>query len=146
MCIRDRDNYQRYRRFNKGIRQEIKGIWRGFYYVGNQVICSCCNGKFRKFLPYGLNNRPNALCPRCSSLERHRLLWLYYQEKTNLFSSTLKVLHVAPEKIFQHKLKSLPNLDYLSADLAAEWAMEQMDITDIRYVDIAIEAKVRTLT
>jgi len=92
------NNYQLYRRFNKDISQEIKAIWRGIRYTGNQVICPCCNGKFREFLPYG--NRPNALCPRCSSLERHRLLWLYFQEKTNLFSSPLKVLHVAPEKIF----------------------------------------------
>ncbi|MDY7006358.1 MAG: methyltransferase domain-containing protein [Cyanobacteriota bacterium] len=128
------DNYQRYRRLNKDIGQEIKAISRGFRYMGNQVICPCCNGKFSEFLPYG-NNRPNALCPRCSSLERHRLLWLYFQEKTNLFASPLKILHIAPEKFFQKKLKSLPNLDYLSTDLEAEWAMEKMDITNIKYVD-----------
>ena len=36
-----------------------------------------CGAKYRKFLPYGyVQPRPNALCPKCLSLERHRLLWL----------------------------------------------------------------------
>jgi len=34
----------------------------------------------------------------------------------------------------------MPNLDYLSADFAAEWAMEKMDITDIQYVDNTFDA------
>ena len=99
------------------------------------VHCPCCNGVFPAFIAGGPNLRPNAYCPRCGSLERHRLLWLFLREKTNFFSANLKVLHVAPEKIFQEAFKMLPNLDYISADLASPLAMIKMDVTDIQFAD-----------
>jgi SAM-dependent methyltransferase len=104
-------------------------------YAGDQVFCPCCEGHFRNFLPFGANRRPNALCPRCLSLERHRLLWLYFKNKTNLFSTHLKALHVAPEYIFRKYLSELPNLSYITADIEPKEAMVQMDITDISYED-----------
>jgi SAM-dependent methyltransferase len=61
------------------------------------------------------------------------LLWLYLKNKTNLFTSNLKVLHVAPEPIFQKIFKSMPNLDYISADLNSPYAMLNIDVTDIPY-------------
>lgn len=130
-----KNNYQQYHRFNKDKTKEIKSIWHSLGHLGNNVVCPCCNWHFREFLPYGLTHRPNSLCPRCSSLERHRLLWLYFKQKTNLFSANLRILHIAPEKWFQNKLQPLPNLNYLSADLEATWAMEKMDITNISYRD-----------
>ncbi len=104
-------------------------------YTGNQYICPCCNGHFRKFLPFGVKPRSNARCPRCGSLERHRLLWLYLKNRTKFFSDNLKVLHFAPEYIFQRTFTSLPNLDYVSADLDSPLAMVNMDITNIAYKD-----------
>ncbi len=104
-------------------------------YIGKQVTCSCCNGSFRKFLSYGVKARENALCPRCESLERHRLLWLYLKNKTNFFTDNLRVLHFAPEYFFQKTFKSMPNLDYISADLTSPFAMVKMDITNIVYED-----------
>ena len=98
-----------------------------------QVICPCCGGQFRTFLPYGVRQRPNAMCPGCGSKERHRLLWLYFENRTNLFSQTLRVLHLVPEKSFQKTLASLPTLDCISADLQAGKAMVEMDITNILY-------------
>ena len=47
----------------------------GWFYIGRGVECPVCGTRRRKFLPYGyVHSRPNALCPRCLSLERHRLL------------------------------------------------------------------------
>lgn len=123
------NRYQQYRQYKK----EMQAVWQGFKYAGDRLICPCCNGHFREFLPYGSPARPNAVCPRCYSLERHRLLWLYFQNQTNLFSHPLKILHIAPEKWLQTKFKTLSNLDYLSADLEADWAMQKMDITNILY-------------
>jgi predicted SAM-dependent methyltransferase len=68
-------------------------------------------------------------------LERHRLLWLYLQNKTNLFSENLRVLHVAPEKVFQNSFTTMPNLDYVSVDIQSSLAMFKMDITNISYAD-----------
>ena len=104
-------------------------------YAGDNVFCACCEGQFKKFLPFGANRRENAICPGCLSLERHRLLWLYLKQKTNLFSESLKVLHVAPEYVIGRKLMSLKNISYLTGDIVPMQAMVQMDITDINYED-----------
>jgi len=102
-------------------------------YIGNKMKCPCCNGKFRKFIPF--KNNSNEICPRCGSFERHRLLWLYLKDQTNFFSNKLKVLHFAPEYTFQKLFKTLPNLNYISADLNSSLAMVKADITAIPWQD-----------
>lgn len=106
-----------------------------------QCHCPCCNNWFNKFLPFGGKHRvrPNARCPVCGSLERHRLLWSYCKTNTNLFSDKLKVLHFAPEYIIQKELKSMPNIDYISADLNSDLAMVKMDITNISFEENAFD-------
>jgi SAM-dependent methyltransferase len=59
------------------------------------------------------------------------LLWLYLQQRTNLFSTPLKVLHFAPEFALQRRFRQCSNLDYISADLSEPEAMQKMDITAI---------------
>ena len=108
---------------------------KSYRYIGNKYVCPCCNGHFRKFLPHGVNPRANAKCPKCGSLERHRLLWLYLKNRTNFFSDKLKVLDIAPMQFFQEKCKKLPNLDYVSADISSPLAMIKMDITNINLPD-----------
>lgn len=105
----------------------------GLFYVGRKRFCPCCGGHFRKFLSQGTHARPDARCPRCNSLERHRLLWLYFAEKKDLFSDRPRVLHVAPEPSLQRKLASLGNLEYVSADLDSPLAKIRMDITSIPF-------------
>jgi hypothetical protein len=102
---------------------------------GKTLECPICKFKGRKFLSYGLNPRPNALCPWCLALERHRLLWLYLHDKTNIFKDKVKVLHFAPEHQIQEELKKHANIDYLSADLDMPTAMVKMDITKIQFPD-----------
>ena len=106
------------------------------FYHGSNFYCPCCKGHFRKFLPYGrINPRYNVLCPGCFSLERHRLIWLYLENKTNLFSDKLRLLHFAPEQCFISQFKSMNNLDYVTADIESPLAMMKMDITDIPFED-----------
>jgi SAM-dependent methyltransferase len=112
---------------------------RALWYRGHNVHCPCCEGQFRKFLAFGANSRPDALCPGCLSLERHRLLWLFLTNKTNLFSDALKVLHIAPEFVFKKYFVSMPNLQYLSADLEPDEVMVQMDITKIQYPNASFD-------
>ena len=81
------------------------------FYRGSKVQCPVCGKQFRKFLPYGRKARSNALCPHCLSLERHRLMYLFLQQKTDFFSAPLKVLHVAPEICFIDKFEQLQKLD-----------------------------------
>jgi len=104
-------------------------------YMGRQFACPICGGHFRKFLTAGVIPRPNAQCPQCGSFERHRLLWLYLYDRTNLFQKHLRILHIAPEPCIEHALKRLPNLEYLTADISNPLAMLQMDITQIPFSD-----------
>ena len=108
----------------------------GLFYLGNRVQCPVCGAKYRKFLPYGrFKTRENALCPNCLSLERHRLMWLYLQEKTDFFTASLKILHVAPEYCFLKRFEKLDNLDYITADLESPLAKVKMDVHDIPFED-----------
>src|SRR5262245_8029413 len=98
----------------------------GFY-------CPCCGSYSTSFLPFGLVPRPNAMCPACYSLERHRALWLYLQDQTSLFTENLYVLHFAPEEAFRRAMASLPNLKYVTADIEPGRAMLAIDITQIPF-------------
>ncbi len=111
-----------------------KGV--AFFLIGNNVECTVCAGKFRKFLPYGYTkatSRKNALCPRCLALERHRLMYLYLQNETNFFTANLKVLHIAPEQCFYKRFKQLPNIDYITGDLESPIADVHFDIQEIPF-------------
>ena len=104
-------------------------------FYGHRFVCPICKGHFRKFLSFGVKPRPNASCPRCGSLERHRLSWLYLRDRTNFFSDNLKVLDIAPMDCLQRKFQAMPNLDYVSVDLELPIAMVKMDITDMQFPD-----------
>lgn len=106
------------------------------FYWGNKVECPICGGHFRKFLPYGYGEAmDNRLCPKCLSLERHRLLWLYLKEKTGFFTDNLKVLHFAPEQPFLKRFRALKNLDYTTADIDSPIADLNLDITEMNIPD-----------
>jgi SAM-dependent methyltransferase len=106
----------------------------GLFYRGNRVLCPVCNTRFRAFLPYGrINPRPNALCPNCLSLERHRLIYVYLQEKTVFFQQPLKVLHIAPEACFIRRFESIHGDGYITADIESPLAKVKMDIHSIPF-------------
>ena len=106
------------------------------FYKGNNVQCPIDGRTYRKFLPYGrINPRPNALCPSSLSLERHRLLWLYLQQRTSFFQDKARVLHIAPELCYMRIFASMPNLDYITADIESPLAKVKMDVHQIPFED-----------
>jgi Methyltransferase domain len=106
----------------------------GLFYRGNKVECPICKNHYREFLPYGrINPRLNALCPSCLSLERHRLIWLYLQEKTNFFEKKLNVLHIAPEPCFMKRFEKQHGDTYITADIESPLAKVKMDIHQIPF-------------
>ncbi|MPZ76522.1 MAG: methyltransferase domain-containing protein [Deltaproteobacteria bacterium] len=110
----------------------IGTLLRALRYIGTRVTCPCCGWHFRGFLPFGVVvKRTHALCPRCGSLERHRLLWLYLKNRTDLFDRNHRVLHFAPERIFAKVFRTMPLLHYVSADLSSKRARLKTDIMDI---------------
>jgi SAM-dependent methyltransferase len=80
------------------------------------------------------------MCPRCGSLGRHRVDWLYLTTQTDALKRPLRLLHVAPEVCLEEPLRRLPAIDYLSADYDSTLAMDQVDVTDIKYADDSFDA------
>jgi hypothetical protein len=116
------------------------GVWRRFA-RGEGVECPCCGGRFRRFVPYGLRpRRPNAQCPACGAVERHRLVWLFLRERTDLFTRPQRLLHLAPEAVFESRLRAVPGLAYLSADLAPGRAQVRADAQRLPFTACAFDA------
>ena len=98
------------------------------------VECPCCGWRGKAFLPNGVEVRPNARCPKCDSLERHRLYYLYLKKQIPE-GKALKILHFAPERILTRLFRSYPNVEYLSADIDPQKAMSREDITATSFAD-----------
>lgn len=106
------------------------------FYRGNNVVCPVCEAHFAKFVPYGrIDPRPNALCPNCLALERHRLMWLFLKEKTDFFQAGKDVLHIAPEICFIDRFEKLHGDQYITADLESPLAKVKMDIHEMPFED-----------
>lgn len=105
--------------------------------VQDEKFCPICKSHLAAFLPFGKNLRENAQCPNCGSLERHRASYLFLNEKTNIFKENIKMLHIAPEKVFAELFLAQNNIDYLPVDLDKDmpYVKEKMDIQDIDYPD-----------
>lgn len=104
-------------------------------YGGNLRYCPICQSHLHAFEPQGPTQRPNARCPICGSMERHRFFFLFANQEMGLCAAPKKkMLHVAPEACLVPILSECEHLDYLTADLMPG-AMVQMDLTDIHMPD-----------
>ncbi len=105
-----------------------------FILRGNTYTDPIDGKSFRKFLPYGYERvRENVLAPGTLSLERHRLFWLYLTNETEFFSTSLRVLHFAPEQAFLKRFKELKNIQYTTTDLNSPIADVKADICDLPF-------------
>ncbi len=103
---------------------------------GDDHYCPICESTVKEFRPFVTMKQ--AWCPVCGSMPWHRLAHLVFQKRTNLFDATPKrMLHIAPELEFAKRFRSMPQLDYVAADLDTSRPMvtEKMDICDIRHPD-----------
>ena len=99
------------------LRLKFKSL-RQVLYRGDAVSCLCCGGSYARFAPFGaVTPRPNAACPRCDSLERHRFLYYFLSQKTDFFSQKLSVLHFAPEFVLEQLFRSQRAWNYTTADI-----------------------------
>jgi SAM-dependent methyltransferase len=116
----------------------IRNKFLHFALRGNNVECPCCGSTYITFLPAGVLKRANAKCLKCGSLERHRTLWLYLREETNVFSAKNKILHIAPENQLYKRFTRLSNIEYYPIDINPEQygpKTKNMDITALDYPD-----------
>jgi SAM-dependent methyltransferase len=134
-------NVERIRKFipksSKPLLRKIRSL---FYYVAYvrpaamcPHFCPVCEKGLRKFLTITWGD---TTCCLCKSSERHRLVWLFFHKRTQLFDGKpRKMLHVAAEIQFERVLAAKLGSGYITADLLDPGAMIRMDITNIEYPD-----------
>jgi SAM-dependent methyltransferase len=86
-------------------------------------LCPCC-GHQGLFTAFGDPPRLDARCPRCGSLERHRLFRLW-MERARPFGPAHRVLHFAPERVLGPAIRARVAA-YETADLSAKGAPDHV--------------------
>jgi methyltransferase family protein len=99
-------------------------------FAGSARECPCCRGRFsrmgrRRIVGWG------GICPRCGSFSRHRAITLLLE---TLDLPGGRVLHFAPEPLFDRVFARHPELERVTADLHAP-ADLRLDITDMDLPD-----------
>jgi SAM-dependent methyltransferase len=104
---------RRSKRLARDTRNSVFALW----LWGRQYEDPICGHTFRRMMDTPWSGRPNARCPKCNSLERHRVEWLYLLRELAIGNRGLRVLHVAPEPGLRFRLNKLPSLEYVTTDL-----------------------------
>jgi predicted SAM-dependent methyltransferase len=106
---------------------------------GDAVQCPLCANAFDRFKDDW--NRPDALCWRCGSHERHRAQWLLLQRRPELLERAGSLLHFSPEWCLRRRLAALPGLRYVTTDLDPAQDVDlRLDVTAIELPDGAFDA------
>jgi len=135
--------------FNRAITKQQEE-WKAFAALnpGDTYHCNFCGHTSGAFLTDGEKHevlekyqilsgglRKNSRCPNCGSKDRDRLIRFFIERKTNLTTSSLSLLHFAPEPSLKSWFKTLPFKQYINVDLNPLAADEVMDITKITLPD-----------
>jgi predicted SAM-dependent methyltransferase len=105
---------------------------------GDRVQCPLCGSRFSRFKDDW--NRPNVLCWRCGSHERHRAQWLLLQRRSELLGHARSLLHFAPEWALRRRLQRLGTLRYVTGDLYQPDVDLRLDITALDLPDASFDA------
>jgi SAM-dependent methyltransferase len=105
---------------------------------GRRVSCPLCGHEFSEFKSD--RGRPNALCWRCGSHERHRAQWLLFERRPALLDDAAALLHFAPEWALRRRLEQIAHLRYVTADLDQPDVDLRLDITGLELPDASFDA------
>ena len=123
----------------------LRSLRKKFYSLGSRKLCIICGHSFIGFISAGSKSdvfnkykvsgagfRKDVICSNCGSLDRSRLIYLFLNRlKKTVFTSKIKLLHVAPDTEFPELLKGNKSMDYMSIDSIAGAADLQMDINNL---------------
>jgi SAM-dependent methyltransferase len=99
---------------------------------GHERKCPICSYQGH-FLPFGKPLRMDAMCGKCGSLERHRLLWLWLQGH----EVQTPLVHFAPEPILEQRFRKQFS-DYRTADMFMPGVDLKLDIEAIDLPDNSV--------
>jgi SAM-dependent methyltransferase len=108
---------------------------------GAGVECPVCGSSFDRFKDDW--NRPDALCWRCGSHERHRAQWLLLTRRPSLLTSASRLLHFAPEYCLRRRLVEAAEregFEYVTADFNPAGVDLRLDVMQLALPDAAFDA------
>src|SRR3546814_9861138 len=111
-----------------------------FRRAGHERECPICGHRGR-FWSHGTPPRGEAMCPRCLSLERHRLMHLLIDRHGADLLEGKRVLHFAPESCIRERLARMS--DYVTADISRseEHTSELQSLMRNSYAVLCFEKK-----
>lgn len=94
-------------------------------------FCACCDTECPAFLDWSPDYR-NVVCPNCDSHPRHRLFWMFVQQRGLLRGKDLRVLHFAPEPMLRRLISSSPGVvTYTTGDREQPGVDIWLDVTGL---------------
>lgn len=96
----------------------------------------------QKYSVVGAGKR-RALCKKCGSTDRERLIYLYLKDYLKIFEikEKIKVLHIAPEDNLSQKIKKIENIEYVIGDNFADGYNYDSSVLKIDVLDISFSEK-----
>jgi len=113
--------------------------------IGGRITCPFCRLRFRRFRPFQGAASPifqrerivggapfeHSECPWCGSFERERHVYLFLRDVMGVFVRPLRLLHVAPGRHLQKRMRRATTLRYLRTDLAPSGVDLACDLTHL---------------
>lgn len=119
---------------------------------GNDCYCLYCKKSYGKFLHEGVKAKVfkkykiagggyklNTRCPNCGSVDRARLLALFFKNRTEVFNKNTEILHVSPNKSVARYLNEGATIKQVVGTIEPDQFLEfnpfYLDIQDISLAD-----------
>lgn len=120
----------------------VMSLFKRLFGVKAKVLtCSICGFSAREFNDYKGSYyimgelvdhfTKDSICPECKSDIRHRFIYKFLKDKTDVFLERKKMLHLAPEKWLATKFLQMDNIEYTAGDIEPH----KFDYIDAIYVD-----------
>jgi SAM-dependent methyltransferase len=104
---------------------------------GKKVYCVYCGKTYRKFLHEGVKSpvfkkykvagggyKLNVQCPNCYSVDRSRLLYLFFELRTDIYKKPTRVLHISPNKEIANQIAKGKTVTQVVGTIEPEMYME----------------------
>lgn len=136
------------KRLIKRIRNKLFGL----VHPGNQAYCVYCGKTFGKFLHEGVKAavfkryrvagggyKLNVQCPNCGSVDRSRLLYLFFKLRTDIYKKKTLLLHISPNHEIARALGENANVQQVCGTIEPEQYKEfnaiYLDVQNIEAAD-----------
>lgn len=137
--------------FRKVFQRARSQLFRAIFF-GRGCVCQVCGKTYRRFMHQGVRAelfrrhrivgagyKKNVRCPNCRSTHRVRLLFLFFQLRSDIYRKNVRVLHISPKKEIARLLRGHDNIDHvcgaLHPETRAEFDAVKVDVTEIGFPD-----------